>query len=92
MVKTKLPDKQYNLAKKKEKCTDEYCVTLLGYENLNNSIKRLLLPRPVQCSVFFCTVRKRLGRSFKGVLLKTPHSLCETIVILLEQGLNIIES
>ena len=58
---------------------------------MNNVIKGLPLGS-LQCSLdiwlLFCTVRKRQGQIFKGVVLKAPDMLCEEIVILLEQGLE----
>ena len=58
---------------------------------MNNIIKGLPLGS-LQCSLdirlLFCTVRKRQGQIFKGVVLKAPDLLCEEIVILLEQGLE----
>ena len=39
----------------------------------------------------FYTMRKRLGLSFKGVVVETPNLLSEETVILLELYLTIID-
>ena len=90
-----LTDRRIQFGKKKGKKVNnvKYYVTLLRYKkSVNNSVKRLpTTPTPGFCSVqsgiplFSCTVRKRQGQIFKGVVLKTPNLLCEETVILLEQ-------
>ena len=53
----------------------------------DSSGEGLALPRPIQCSLLFYTVREKLQWTFKGMVLKAPNSLGEALVILLEQWL-----